>query len=127
MSVVEVAPDRAFYPPILEEYESHLLARVEYEDELCLAGIRAVLHDGAPMLEWAMKTESGIIYPDQGKKVGMLLTAEVASLDLAPSEDLEPDTILSLPRIESVDRLLWNPASMVYGVVQAAQARLGYR
>jgi len=127
MSVVEVIPERDFYVPMSDDYESHLLARVNFQDAICLAGLRAVLIDGAPMLEWAVRTDSGIIHPNPSKKFGHLVTSEVAHLDFDPSVEMKPEEILELPRVETPEKLLWTPASLVYGFVQDHRAKLGYR
>jgi hypothetical protein len=127
MSVIEVTPQRQFRPPSLEGSESHLLARLEHADKICLAGITAVMNSGVAMLEWAIKTENGIVYPTPGTRQGHLVVKEVVSLDFDPTEEIMPEEIINLPRTENSERLLWQPASLVYGLVRASEARLGYR
>jgi len=127
MSVVEVNIDREFIRPVVLGAESHLLARVEHEDQLCLAGIRAVMEHGTPKLDWAMKTSEGIVLPEARAWYGHLAVKAVTSLDLVPDIEITPSEILELPRVQNVDNLLWTKASMVYGIPRNNQARLDYR
>src|SRR4051812_41393866 len=127
MSVTEVTISKGFEKPIDLGAESHMLARMPFEGEVCIAGIRAVLDHEAPRLDWAMKTSSGIILPEVKDWHGHLMVSEVSALDLDPSVEIEPVDILELPRVANADKLIWTKASMVYGVVKAKQARLDYR
>jgi len=128
MSVIEVTPQRSFYRPELTDLESHLIARVPHQGELCVAGIRAVLDHETPKLDWAMKTKDGIVYPAPSAWNGHMIVSEIAPLDLDPSDQISPEEILELSRVTtSIDRLLWSPASMVYGVLKANEARLDYK
>jgi hypothetical protein len=102
------------------------LARVPLEGKICLTGIRAAVSGGAPFLEWAMETESGVIFPRPGEKPVTLDTTEVVSLDLDATEDLTPEQILNLNRTKSAEKLLWTPASFVIGAMQASQAKIGF-
>lgn len=134
MSAIEVTPQLSFdvptqQAPVQQEQrgeepqevpESHLLAKVIYDGEVCLAGISAVAERGAPMVIYAVKTaDRGVIYPS-AEKQGILFTTEVAPLDF-DTKDLHPHELLGRPEMEKVDELNWVPASYIVGIIRATE------